>query len=111
MCDEIHDAGRRLLIYTHSHRFIDLFIFYLRDETNDAGPMAEAGLLTWVQGTDPFTVARLFVKFEDLNASVLFPTYSMVVSRNNAVRSDALVLYVTFRRHDSWHIGDMTHGI
>jgi len=53
------------------------------------GAMSAPGLLTWVEGTDPFTVARLFAKFEDLDASAMYPSYSMVVARNNAVRGRA----------------------
>ena len=48
--------------------------------------MANEGLLTWVEGTDPFLTARLFAKYEGLNASVVLPLYSLIVARNNAVR-------------------------
>jgi hypothetical protein len=52
-------------------------------------PMTAPGQLTWAEGMDPFTVARLFVKFEEVDAAMLFPLYSMVVSRNNAARGRA----------------------
>ena len=51
-----------------------------------APAMLDEGLLTWVEGTDPYLTARLFAKYENLDSSVIYPVYKLVVARNNAVR-------------------------
>uniref|UniRef100_A0A7S4K894 Methyltransferase type 11 domain-containing protein n=2 Tax=Guillardia theta TaxID=55529 RepID=A0A7S4K894_GUITH len=50
------------------------------------GSMEAPGALSWVEGTDPFIVAKLFRQYEELEDKVLLPLHNIVVWRNNALR-------------------------